>query len=138
MCTTARLFQCARCFCQTLICRFCDRGNQYCSAACSSKARRDSHKRANRKYAQTRKGKHQNADRQRRYRQRQTQKVTDQGSTPKATLVSLPLLVSRPVLRPYLPDVAQSLNRVCHFCLTNISPLIRNGFLYRSTRHRPR
>ena len=136
MCTTARLFQCARCFCQTLICSLCDRGNQYCSKACSYQARHDSHKRANRKYAQTRKGKHHNAKRQQRYRQRQTQKVTDQGSAPKAALVSLSGLVNKPVLRPCLPVVAQSLSRVCHFCSTRISELIRNDFLYRSIKHR--
>jgi hypothetical protein len=136
MCASARLFQCARCSAQTFICRLCDRGNRYCSAACSEQARRASHNRANRKYARTRKGRHNNAERQRRYRQRQRKKVTDQGSPPKAALVSFPLLVNTPVLSAFLPVVAQSLSRICHFCFVRISDFVRNDFLHRSTRHR--
>jgi hypothetical protein len=136
MCASARLFQCYRCFAQTFICRLCDRGNRYCSSACSKQARRDSHNRANRKYAQTRKGKHNNAERQRRYRERQRQKVTDQGSPPEAALVSRPLLVNTPVLRAFLPVVAQPLSRICHFCSAGISDFVRSDFLQHSSRHR--
>ena len=38
----ARLFLCARCRCQVLICSRCDRGQQYCGARCSGLARRES------------------------------------------------------------------------------------------------
>ena len=135
MCASARLFQCARCCAQTFICSLCDRGNRYCSKSCSGHARRESLRRANRKYAYTRKGKHTNAERQRRYRQRKTQKVTDQGSKPTPSPVSLPLLVNTPVLKVFSSVVAQSLNRVCHFCFACISPFIRNDFFHRSYRH---
>lgn len=135
MCASARLFQCARCCAQTFICRLCDCGHQYCSESCSGQARRDSLRRANRKYAQTRKGKHNNAERQRRYRQRKNQKVTDQGSQPAPLSVSLPLLVNTPVRKSFLPVVARSLSQFCHFCLAGISRFLRNDFLHRSYRH---
>ena len=135
MCASARLFQCALCYTQTLICSLCDRGHQYCSASCSGKARRESLRRANRKYAQSRHGKHHNAERQRRYRLRKIRKVTDQGSKPTPPPVSLPLLVSTPGLKGFAPVVARSLSQVCHFCLARISRFLRNDFLHRSYRH---
>ena len=135
MCASARLFQCSRCAAQTFICSFCDRGNQYCSEACSQLARRESLRRANRKYAKTRKGKHNNAERQRRYRQRHTQKVTDRGSLPERPPVSLPVLVKTPVLNGFLPVIARSLSRICHFCFARISEFVRHDFLHRSYRH---
>jgi len=35
----ARLFLCARCRCQVLLCSHCDRGQRYCTPACSRQAR---------------------------------------------------------------------------------------------------
>ena len=135
MCASSRLFQCARCSAQTFICSYCDRGNQYCSKTCSDQARRDSLRRANRKYAKTRKGKHKNAERQRRHRRNKTEKVTDQGSTPTSPAVSLPLLVNTPVLKAFWPVFAQSLSRICHFCFAAIGDFVRNDFLHRAYRH---
>lgn len=131
MCVSARLFQCARCLTQTLICRRCDRGHQYCSFVCSSKAKRDSHRRANQKYAKTRKGKHHNAQRQRRYRARQSQKVTDQGSSERRPLVSSGKWMTSPTLMDVLALIRQPWYRICHFCFIRISDYIRNDFLHR-------
>ena len=133
---STRLFQCTLCHCQTLICSHCDHGNQYCSPDCSRKARRKSLRRANQKYSRTRKGRHNNAERQRRFRQRKTEKVTDQGSGPTVVPVLLPLLVKTPVLNTLFPVIARSLSRICHFCLARISDFIRNDFLHRQTIHR--
>ena len=135
MCASARLFQCALCYTQTLICSLCDRGHQYCSASCSGKARRESLRRANRKYAQSRNGKHHNAERQRRYRLRKIRKVTDQGSKPTPPPVSLPLLMNTPGLNVFAPVVARPLSRFWQFCLAGISRFLRNDFLHRSYRH---
>ena len=40
--SSARLFNCARCRCQVVICSHCDRGNIYCGKRCSQTARRQS------------------------------------------------------------------------------------------------
>ena len=81
----ARLFLCARCRCQVLICSHCDRGQQYCGARCSGLARRESLRGAGRRYQHSRRGRHCHAERQRRYRRRCresacTHKVTHHGS----------------------------------------------------------
>jgi len=40
--SSARLFNCARCQSQVVICSQCDRGNRYCGRACARVARRQS------------------------------------------------------------------------------------------------
>jgi len=87
---SARLYNCARCSALVIICRDCDRGNQYCQSGCAEKARRASVKRAGKKYQSTRRGKHFNAKRQRRHRERQRQKVTHHGSLESPPHVLLP------------------------------------------------
>ena len=136
MCTSARLFQCARCSRQTLICSHCDRGHQYCSTHCARQARRRSHNQSNRKYSQTTRGKHANAARQKRYRQRQQQKVTDQGSPAKVAAVSSSLPVIPAVLRWFFPRIKGAWCVVCHFCHRSISPLLRHDFLHRLSVYR--
>ena len=81
----ARLFLCARCRRQVLICSRCDRGQHYCGARCSGLARRESLRGAGRRYQHSRRGRHCHAERQRRYRRRCregacTHKVTHHGS----------------------------------------------------------
>jgi len=43
---SARMFQCARCHCQVIVCRHCDRGNVYCANGCADLARSASLRRA--------------------------------------------------------------------------------------------
>jgi TPP-dependent pyruvate/acetoin dehydrogenase alpha subunit len=86
---SARLFHCARCHCQVILCRHCDRGNVYCANGCADYARTTSLRRAAIRYRATRRGRHSNADRQRRFRARQQEKVTHQGSPPIVGLVLL-------------------------------------------------
>lgn len=66
----ARLFVCARCRRQVLICSRCDRGQQYCAGSYRTLARRESLCAAGRRYQQSRRGRHCHAERQRRYRRR--------------------------------------------------------------------
>ena len=70
MTATARLFLCALCHCQVVLCRRCDHGNIYCSPGCGAEARRRSLRRAGRRYQDSRRGRHKHAERQRRYRER--------------------------------------------------------------------
>ena len=80
MCRSARLYNCARCHHQVIICSHCDRGNIYCSGHCSTQSRLEKQQEANCRYQSTAKGRHGHATRQQHYRQRQKQKVTYQGS----------------------------------------------------------
>ena len=79
---SARLFNCARCHCQVVLCSHCDRGQIYCGRACAQAARRQSTHAAGRRYQHGRRGRRAHAERQRRYRQRRRAKVTHQGSPP--------------------------------------------------------
>ena len=79
--TTARLFLCARCQAQVLVCSHCDRGQIYCAQGCAQTARRDAQRAAGRRYQASRRGRVNHAARAGRYRARQNN-VTHQGSPP--------------------------------------------------------
>ncbi len=121
----ARVFNCARCHVQVVICSHCDRGNIYCGSNCSRQALAINHRTANQIYQKTLKGRQKHAERQRRYRQRQKekqQKVTDGGSH---DLPTNDLLLIEP---------EESQRRVigsiyCHFCGNAVSTFLRTGFL---------
>lgn len=87
---TARLYQCALCSAQVIICSNCDRGNIYCGVYCAKQARLENHRKSNRLYQKSFIGKINNAHRQSRFRERQNKKVTDQGSLakPRSDLLS--------------------------------------------------
>ena len=60
------------------ICRYCDRGHQYCGERCRRKARRQQRRAANRRHQQSREGRLDHRDRQRAYRERHSlRRVTD-------------------------------------------------------------
>jgi hypothetical protein len=75
-----RLYSCRRCAQQVRICRYCDRGNQYCTGECARLRRRESVRRAGARYQLSYRGACCHAARQRRWRERQPQKVTHHGS----------------------------------------------------------
>jgi hypothetical protein len=80
---TPRLFLCARCYEQVIICTYCDRGNIYCSFLCSLTARKNSLREAGMRYQHSIKGRLKHALRQRHYMQRLrglNNKMTHQGS----------------------------------------------------------
>lgn len=53
---TARLFLCARCRDQVLLCSHCDRGQQYCSRACSVLSRRERRRESAQRYQSSQRG----------------------------------------------------------------------------------
>ena len=134
MTSSARLFNCARCHALTIICRACDRGHRYCSSNCGAQARRDSQNRSTAQYQKTRRGQHANAQRQRRYRERQRKKVTHQGSVDIALPAVLPARTKK------VADVSCAVVLVkypalhCHFCLKAYNGFLRRDFLRSSSR----
>ena len=56
---------------QVVLCRSCDRGQVYCSRACSARSRSERRREARRRYRRTEKGRETGRRRQRRYRIRQ-------------------------------------------------------------------
>lgn len=76
---SARLYNCARCSCQVVICRHCDHGNRYCPE-CAPLAFRESHRRADAEYQKTDRGKENHTARQQRYLIRLEEEMTDKGS----------------------------------------------------------
>lgn len=119
---SARLFNCIRCYSQRVICSHCDRGNIYCGPTCSQHARAQKHRIANQKYQKSLQGRRKHAERQKRYRQRQKNKVTDQGS---------PILPPNDLL-PHEPNehkTQQTESMHCHFCGKVVSSFLRNGYL---------
>lgn len=128
--STGRLFLCACCREQVLICRRCDRGQRYCRG-CSKEARRASMREAGRRYQQSRQGRFAHAARARRHRAR-NKKVTHQGS---------PVLANDVVLRQDSTNVAATAvpasaptgtaTSCCHCCARPLPPFVRTGPLRR-------
>lgn len=129
----ARLYQCALCYRQVIICSDCDRGNIYCNFTCSQQARKESLKNTRCRYQNTKVGRHKHAACQKRYRQRQKIKkikVMDQGSLEKPNHDLLPT-ESNNVKK----DIGN--HRVyCHFCNRNCSLFLRTRFLQRSSNNK--
>lgn len=136
---TARLYNCARCRRQVIICRYCDRGNIYCAQGCARLARSENQRKARQKYQSTRAGRLANARRQQRHRDRQRQKVTHQGSDLMADNDVLPRKQNRaPIGRPKAGDIDETVinNTIvrCHFCHWVCDDRLRLDFL--RSRHR--
>jgi hypothetical protein len=66
----ARLFLCARCRVQVVLCSRCDRGNRYCGRSCRRLAREAARRDSASRYQRSRRGRLAHADRSRRWRQR--------------------------------------------------------------------
>jgi hypothetical protein len=128
--SSSRMYSCCRCQAQVIICSRCDRGHRYCAGQCATDARSDSLKRASDKYRSTRAGRINNAVRQKRYRQRQKQIVTHQGSL---------LVTSHDVLKAksYWPEKVEKYDHndsllICHHCGAVCDPFLRQDFLHQS------
>lgn len=128
-----RLFNCARCTRQVKICSHCDRGQVYCAGNCPLQARKESLNRAGQRYQTSQQGGLNHAARQARYRARQQQKVTHQGSAGKADHGSLMQQLKR--LLDGIESRATQLIKVidvtqtCDFCGQPCSPYVRWVFL---------
>lgn len=118
----ARLFNCTRCQSQITICTKCDRGNIYCKN-CSTSARAESLRAASRRYQSTLKGRHNHAERQKRYRLKKIN-VTHQGSQDPP---SDDLLSEQPRKQKEKNSVTHG--RQCHFCGGYCSEFLRSRFL---------
>lgn len=130
-----RLFNCARCACQVVICSHCDRGQIYCAGACAQQARLGSLQQAGQRYQASRQGQLNHAARQAHYRERQQQKVTHQGSAPRSrhdSLVQqLKWLFQEVASSTIRPDPTNEGELRCHFCHQSCSSFVRWVFLSR-------
>ena len=128
--TTARLFLCARCQAQVLVCSHCDRGQIYCAQGCAQTARRDAQRAAGRRYQASRRGRVNHAARAGRYRARQNN-VTHQGSPPPPpddlVLPGSAVTASEPSPSP---DARRWIWH-CYWCGCRCSQFVRQGFLRR-------
>ena len=135
---TFRLFSCARCRKQVLICSACDRGNIYCSLTCSNLSRQESVRQASRRYQQSPLGARNHARRQTAYR-RQQKKVTHQGIALRLRKAKRLRARSRTVFRRSFlratgvsgPDLPDLLPACCHFCGCESTGFYRRAFLGR-------
>ncbi len=130
--STSRLFHCCRCHAQVIVCSRCDRGQRYCNDGCAQIARSTSLRRAGQKYQSSRAGRFNNAARQQRFRTRQRQKVTHQGSALKRHHGLLAGETKRPLKRQRPPTSMH-----CHFCGAVCPPFLRHDFLQRARVERP-
>lgn len=149
-----RLYNCGRCGVQVRICRRCDRGNVYCALTCANSSRRESLRRAAKRYQGGYWGAVRHAARQgawrRRRRRAETEIVTHQGSAemggtgtvaapstvplvndadaadPRADAPSVPLLASH-VSGSTLRGVFRFTRPRCHFCRRRLSRFTRLG-----------
>ncbi len=129
---SVRLFQCARCLAQVNICTLCDRGNIYCSRSCSVPARKHSRSAASKRYQLTAYGRQNHVLCQRRYRQKQLEKMKvkesesakmiDQGSSAN------PHELSSPVMDEGISESKET-HRYCDFCGRQCNPYTRRDFL---------
>lgn len=131
MAPTARLYLCARCRRQVVICPYCDRGQRYCGADCARAARQASLRSAGQRYQASHRGRHRHAERQRRYRRRQREKVTHQGSPAGGGDASLSIEPRRPPSVPGVSVLAVAGALICHFCARVCAVLVRLGFIRR-------
>ena len=129
MCASARVFNCARCRSQVIICSGCDRGNRYCGKTCSQAARQNAQRRAARRYQRTRRGRFQHAERQRRYRARRN-KVTHHSSSHPPAAASLSPKHGT-ITRSWSDEPVNHAPGVrCHFCQALCSAFVRLDFLH--------
>ena len=120
---SARIFNCVRCHSQVTICSCCDRGNIYCGPECSKAARKESLQAADKRYQNTYAGKINHAKRQSSYRERETIKVTDQGSPKSEDNDLLPFEDHE----PKKPRPTEEI--YCYFCGRKCDSLLRVDFL---------
>jgi hypothetical protein len=98
---SARLYLCARCRVQVILCSRCDRGNRYCGRPCRHQARTEARRQTAQRYQRSWRGRIAHARRSRRWRLRRAARdaagatgvdahnVTHQGSRAGATAAPL-------------------------------------------------
>jgi hypothetical protein len=126
-----RLYSCRGCSVLVSICGPCDRGNIYCAGECAAVSRRASNRRAGARYQRTSRGARRHAARQQAWRDREVQKVTQQGCALAAAVFTLSITADVAAIEtpnaPSAPDETiiappqrdnggQCQVRRCHFC----------------------
>ncbi len=120
---SARLYNCVGCNALVTICSHCDRNNLYCGSTCSRTSRIRSCRLSSYRYQRTLRGRQKHADRQRRYRERQKNKVTHHTSPILPPRVVLPSKPNERILE------AMKEYRHCHFCRKPVSLFLRRSYL---------
>lgn len=129
---SARLFQCAHCHAQVIICSYCDHGQRYCSPDCAQVARKKHTRIANERYQKTRSGRHYHAERQQRYRDCKKNKikiVTYQGSLTPRDNALLPNTPSNVAMTVYCRPPG---HLHCHVCKKWVSEYLRIDVIHSS------
>ena len=154
---TGRLFLCARCQAQVLVCSQCDRGQRYCGARCADITRLSRQREAGKRYQQSRAGRHKHAARMHQWRKRRaaaTKIVTHHGSQATPADAVLPGNESLPAISPDsqalslcspITSEAIAVSATanthsgmlapvwrCHWCQSPCPALVRQGFLRHS------
>ena len=118
-----RRYLCACCHTAVILCSHCDRGQRYCGDDCAGKVRSRCVQAAGQRYQTSLRDRHAHAQRQRRYRSKQTNKVTHQGSPPAGVPALLPLETNASVQATPIES------EQCHFCHCACGSFVRIGFL---------
>lgn len=144
----ARLFLCAGCRIQVVLCSRCDRGNRYCGRACWRQTHDAARREAACRYQRSRGGRVRHAARSQRWRQRAAlraaqgdgvdtagpagedaaHKVTHQGSLPGVAAASL-AACTHDIAAAATTALPQP--RRCHHCAAAQPDWLRQGFLRR-------
>jgi hypothetical protein len=128
-----RIFNCAKCSRQVIICRACDRGDIYCSDLCAREQRTRSLSEAGKRYQGSFEGRRHHAARQAKYRERHSaseEKVTHHGSTATPECGSTNIVTTAAPVS----DAAQLCQRIsgpvllCHKCKLPCGALTRRDF----------
>jgi hypothetical protein len=141
----ARMFLCARCRDQVMVCSHCDRGQRYCPEECYSLTRRRAQREAGKRYQHSLKGRHKHAQRMRLWRARsvvRVNKVTHQGSHPieagdvlaASSITELTCTPTASISSLLMPSAARAARLVayrCRFCGSAVRFQLRPGFLRR-------
>ena len=152
---SGRLFLCAGCRHQVIVCSCCDRGQIYCAGNCARQARRRTVQMAGRRYQASHRGRRMHAARMGRWRAKlakgsdgaavgmpaegRQEKVTHHGSPAPACgdlVAPAAMTATRAAVAP--ADQARLPGPHCHWCGRSCLPLLRQGFLRRRRRHRGR
>ena len=146
---SARLFLCACCRIQVLVCRQCDRGQRYCTDGCAGATRQALQRDSAQRYQRSRTGRFKHAMRTRRWRARQVALaniVTHQGSQDGPSDAVLPAtqtsaLASTQPCSSTMSIAATAADRPhawrCHWCCAPCAALVRQGFIRHSHARMP-
>jgi hypothetical protein len=134
---SGRLFLCAGCRTQVVVCSCCDRGQVYCPWGCAGQARQRTLRQAAQRYRQGRRGRQRNAARTARWRARRRERVTHHGSpAPVASALLAGGTASVPCGDVSPAEPQRQATTHCHWCGHVCRLQLRQGFLRRRDRRR--